>query len=50
VALRQASSTLYPAIASVELTDEVRVLDNKRTAARVRVLIEWSIASAAGPP
>lgn len=44
VALRQCLSTLYPAIASVELTDyKVRVLDNKKgTAARVRVLIEWS--------
>src|SRR5665213_2499438 len=42
VALRQCLSTLYPAIASVELTDyKVRVLDNKKgTAARVRVLIE----------
>jgi len=44
VALRQCLSTLYPAIASVELTDyKVRVLDFKKgTAARVRVLIEWS--------
>ncbi|MEO8050094.1 MAG: citramalate synthase [Acidobacteriota bacterium] len=44
VALRQCLSTLYPAIASVVLTDyKVRVLDNKKgTAARVRVLIEWS--------
>jgi 2-isopropylmalate synthase len=44
VALRQCLSTLYPAIASVALTDyKVRVLDNKKgTAARVRVLIEWS--------
>ena len=44
VALRQCLSTLYPAIASVQLTDyKVRVLDNKKgTAARVRVLIEWS--------
>src|SRR5258708_22902297 len=44
VALRQCLSTLYPAIASVTLTDyKVRVLDFKKgTAARVRVLIEWS--------
>src|SRR6266478_896494 len=44
VALRQCLSTLYPAIASVQLTDyKVRVLDFKKgTAARVRVLIEWS--------
>src|SRR5487761_2392786 len=44
VALRQCLSTLYPAIASVQLTDyKVRVLDNKKgTAARVRVLVEWS--------
>jgi 2-isopropylmalate synthase len=44
LALRQCLSTLYPAIASVRLTDyKVRVLDFKKgTAARVRVLIEWS--------
>ena len=44
LALRQCLSTLYPAIASVTLTDyKVRVLDFKKgTAARVRVLIEWS--------
>ena len=44
LALRQCLSTLYPAIANVRLTDyKVRVLDNKKgTAARVRVLIEWS--------
>src|SRR5579883_1478086 len=44
VALRQALSALYPAIAGVRLTDyKVRVLDFKKgTAARVRVLIEWS--------
>src|SRR6266404_2374396 len=44
LALRQCLSTLYPAIASVELTDyKVRVLDFKKgTAARVRVLVEWS--------
>ena len=44
VALRQCLSTLYPAIANVTLTDyKVRVLDFKKgTAARVRVLIEWS--------
>ena len=42
--LRQCLSTLYPAIAQVRLTDyKVRVLDFKKgTAARVRVLIEWS--------
>jgi 2-isopropylmalate synthase len=44
VALRQCLSTLYPAIANVRLTDyKVRVIDFKKgTAARVRVLIEWS--------
>ncbi|MBV8846971.1 MAG: citramalate synthase [Bryobacterales bacterium] len=44
VALRQALSALYPAIREVRLTDyKVRVLDfRKGTAARVRVLIEWS--------
>ena len=44
LALRQCLSTLYPAIANVSLTDyKVRVLDFKKgTAARVRVLIEWS--------
>jgi 2-isopropylmalate synthase len=44
LALRQCLSSLYPAIAEVELTDyKVRVLDFKKgTAARVRVLIEWS--------
>jgi len=44
VALRQCLSKLYPSIANVELTDyKVRVLDNKKgTAARVRVLVEWS--------
>jgi 2-isopropylmalate synthase len=42
--LRQCLATLYPAIAGVRLTDyKVRVLDFKKgTAARVRVLIEWS--------
>jgi 2-isopropylmalate synthase len=42
--LRQCLSKLYPAIAQVRLTDyKVRVLDFKKgTAARVRVLIEWS--------
>jgi 2-isopropylmalate synthase len=42
--LRQCLSTLYPAIAEVRLTDyKVRVLDFKKgTAARVRVLIEWT--------
>jgi 2-isopropylmalate synthase len=44
VALRQCLATLYPAIAEVRLTDyKVRVLDaNKGTAARVRVLVEWT--------
>ena len=44
LALRQCLSGLYPAIAEVRLTDyKVRVLDFKKgTAARVRVLIEWS--------
>ena len=44
LALRQCLSTLYPAIAEVRLTDyKVRVLDFKKgTAARVRVLIEWT--------
>jgi 2-isopropylmalate synthase len=44
VCLRQCLSVLYPAIAKVRLTDyKVRVLDFKKgTAARVRVLIEWS--------
>src|SRR5579864_7596950 len=42
--LRQCLSILYPAIAEVRLTDyKVRVLDFKKgTAARVRVLVEWS--------
>ncbi|HVO96776.1 MAG TPA: citramalate synthase [Bryobacteraceae bacterium] len=44
LALRQCLSTLYPSIADVKLTDyKVRVLDFKKgTAARVRVLVEWS--------
>ena len=44
LACGSASSTLYPAIAEVRLTDyKVRVLDFKKgTAARVRVLVEWS--------
>jgi 2-isopropylmalate synthase len=42
--LRQCLSALYPGIASVRLTDyKVRVLDSRKgTAAKVRVLIEWS--------
>ena len=42
--LRQALAPMYPAIAAVKLTDyKVRVLDAKKgTAARVRVLVEWS--------
>jgi 2-isopropylmalate synthase len=44
LALRQCLSALYPSLADVRLTDyKVRVLDfRKGTAARVRVLIEWS--------
>jgi 2-isopropylmalate synthase len=42
--LRQCLSALYPGIANVRLTDyKVRVLDSRKgTAAKVRVLIEWS--------
>jgi 2-isopropylmalate synthase len=42
--LRQCLASLYPTIADVHLTDyKVRVLDSKKgSAARVRVLIEWS--------
>jgi 2-isopropylmalate synthase len=42
--LRKCLSTLYPSIASVRLTDyKVRVLEPKKaTAAKVRVLIEWT--------
>ncbi len=42
--LRRCLSKLYPQIADIRLTDyKVRVLDTKRgTAARVRVLIEWT--------
>ena len=42
--LRQCLAALYPSIANVRLTDyKVRVLEPKRgTAAKVRVLIEWS--------
>ncbi len=44
VCLRQCLSTVYPAIANVRLTDyKVRVIDTKKgTAAKVRVLVEWS--------
>ena len=44
LALRKCLAPLYPAIAGVRLTDyKVRVLDaNKGTAARARVLVEWS--------
>ncbi len=44
LALRQCLANLYPEIANVRLTDyKVRVLDNKKgTAARVRVLVEWT--------
>ena len=42
--LRQCLATFYPAIANVRLTDyKVRVIDSKKgTAAKVRVLTEWS--------
>lgn len=42
--LRRCLSAVYPQIADVKLTDyKVRVLDAKKgTAARVRVLVEWS--------
>ncbi len=44
VCLRKCLSTLYPQIADVRLTDyKVRVLDCKKgTAAKMRVLVEWS--------
>ncbi len=44
VCLRQCLAKLYPQIADVRLTDyKVRVLDSKKgTAAKVRVLVEWS--------
>lgn len=43
MALRSALTPLYPAISNVRLTDyKVRVLDTKGTAAKVRVLVEWS--------
>lgn len=44
VALRQCLSARYPKLAEVRLTDyKVRVLDSKKgTAAKVRVLVEWS--------
>jgi len=44
VCLRQCLSTVYPAIRDVRLTDyKVRVLDTRKgTAAKVRVLVEWS--------
>ena len=42
--LRQGLSKIYPQVANVRLTDyKVRVLDSRKgTAAKVRVLIEWS--------
>jgi len=42
--LRKCLSGLYPAIADVRLTDyKVRILDSKKgTAAKTRVLVEWS--------
>jgi 2-isopropylmalate synthase len=43
LALRGALTPLYPAISNVRLTDyKVRVLDMKGTAAKVRVLVEWT--------
>jgi 2-isopropylmalate synthase len=44
VCLRQCLSSFYPAITDVRLTDyKVRVLDTRKgTAAKVRVLVEWS--------
>jgi 2-isopropylmalate synthase len=44
VCLRQCLSAIYPKISSVRLTDyKVRVLEPKKgTAAKVRVLVEWS--------
>jgi 2-isopropylmalate synthase len=44
VCLRQCLSSVYPNIQDVRLTDyKVRVLDSKKgTAAKVRVLVEWS--------
>src|SRR5205809_3120496 len=44
VCLRKRLSALYPRISEVRLTDyKVRVLDSKKgTAAKVRVLVEWS--------
>lgn len=44
VCLRQCLTALYPALSQVRLTDyKVRVLDSKKgTAAKVRVLVEWS--------
>jgi len=44
LSVRQCLTPLYPAIANVRLTDyKVRVLDSKKgTAAKVRVLVEWS--------
>ncbi len=44
VCLRKCLSALYPSILDVRLTDyKVRVLDSRKgTAAKVRVLIEWS--------
>jgi len=44
VCLRQCLSAVYPNIKNVRLTDyKVRVLDSKKgTAAKVRVLVEWS--------
>ncbi len=44
ICLRKCLASIYPQIAQVRLTDyKVRVLDSKKgTAAKVRVLVEWS--------
>ena len=44
ICLRKCLSSIYPQVANVRLTDyKVRVLDSKKgTAAKVRVLVEWS--------
>jgi 2-isopropylmalate synthase len=44
VCLRQCLAAIYPGIREVRLTDyKVRVIDSKKgTAAKVRVLVEWS--------
>jgi len=43
LALRQCLLTVYPSVGEVRLVDyKVRVLDQKGSASRVRVLIAWS--------